>query len=158
MQIVDDFVFHIIFSALDIPEEGLAALPNTSSRRSTPLHYRYRLLENLLDSLSLKVAKTYLGHLLDYCHTLLSTERIVEACPYVAAGKVSSLARHQPSCINLLRPLSVGFQNNRRLSVSQSVKIQEFFFVICQSFERFVAYAIFAWRACHSGNFHQNCD
>jgi hypothetical protein len=157
MQIADDFVFHIIFSALDIPKEGLATQPNTSFRRSTPLHYRYHLLVNLLDWLSLMVARIYPGHLLDYCHTPLSTERIVEACPYVVAGKVSSLVRHQPSGIDLLHPLSIGFQNNRRLLVSQSVMILEFFFVICQSFERFVAYAIVAWHACHSGSFRQNC-
>ena len=122
-QIADDFVFHITLSALDIPEEDLVAPPNTSSLRSTPPHYRCRLLVNLLDSLSLKVAKTYPGHLLDCCHTLLSTERIVEACPYAVAGKVSSLVRHQPSGIDLLHPLSIGFQNNRRLLVSQSVMI-----------------------------------
>ena len=120
MQIADDSVFRIIFSALDIPEEGLVAPPSTSSLRSTLLHYRYHLRVILLDSLNLKVAKTSHAHLLDCCHTLLSSERIVEACPYVVAGKVSSSARHQRSCIDLLHLLSFGFQNNQRLLVSRS--------------------------------------
>jgi hypothetical protein len=120
MQIAGDSVFRIIFSALDIPEEGLVAPLNTSSLRSTPLHYRYRLLMILLDSLNLKVAKTSHDHRRDCCHTPRSSERIFEACPSVVAGKVSSLARHQRSCINLLRLLSFGFLNNQRLLVSRS--------------------------------------
>lgn len=163
VRIADDFivfcfVFHIIFLALDIPGEGLVALPNTSSLRSTPLHYRCHLLVSLLDSLNRKVATPCRDHLLDCYHTLLSTERIVEACPSVVAGRVSSLARHRLSCIDPLHPLSIGFQNNRRLVVSQSEMSQEFFFVICQSFERFAAYVIVTWHACHCDSSRQNYD
>ena len=120
MQIAIDSIFHIILSALNIPEEELVTQPNTNFLRSTPLHYRYRLPTILLNSPNPKVAKTFHGHLLDCYHTLPSTKRIAEACPYVIANKVFSWAKHRRSYIDHLR--SFGFQSNQRLLASQSKK------------------------------------